>query len=276
MRVLTAAGRLTVALAMLQLVSYACQAGAPSAEPRLGLLADPCAENPDTWQGNPSAWRSYDFGQRCRYRAENARLPPPTPKRAIFIGDSITESWLAADPALFTNDTLNRGISSQTSEQMLVRFRSDVIELKPGVVHIMAGTNDVAGNNGPTSLGYYQGSIRTMVEEALAHHIRVVLATIPPSAHIPWRPELERPAEAVRTINKWLGDYARCAQVVFVDYTAVLSDPRGGIKPDLAKDDVHPTPAGYAVMSPLARAAISRALSQPPPAGLPSADCAAR
>jgi lysophospholipase L1-like esterase len=252
----------------------AAQPQPPPPEPRVGVLPDPCFENPDTWRGNAWAWRSYDFGQLCQYRLENARLPPASAARAVFIGDSITESWRGADPQLFTNDTLNRGISGQTSEQMLVRFRADVIELKPRVVHIMAGINDVAGNNGPTSLAIIEGNIRTMVEQALLHHIRVVLATIPPSARIPWRTELEHPAETIATINKWLRDYAQCEHLVFADYTTVLGDPRGGIKPGLSTDGVHPSPAGYAAMTPLARAALARAMVQPAPAAsAPSPGC---
>ena len=179
------------------------------------------------------------------------------------IGDSITEAWREADPQLFTNDTLNRGISGQTSEQMLVRFRSDVIEVKPSVVHIMAGTNDVAGNSGPTSVAVFQGNIRSMVQEALLHHIRVVLASVPPSARIPWRTEIEQPADTIAAMNDWLRDFAQCERLVFVDYTAVLDDGKGGIKPGLSTDGVHPTHAGYTVMDPPARAAIARALSEP-------------
>ena len=240
--------------------------------PHVGVLADPCSENPGTWQGNPDAWRMYDWSQRCHYWHENAHLPPATTARVVFIGDSITEAWREADPQLFTNDTLNRGISGQTSEQMLVRFRSDVIDLSPSVVHIMAGTNDVAGNNGPTSLAVFQGNIRSMVEEALLHDIRVVLASVPPSARIPWRAEIRQPADTIASMNRWLREYAQCRHLLFVDYAAVLDDGRGGMKPALSTDGVHPTHAGYAVMGPLARSAISRAMSAPLPS-VPHADC---
>lgn len=248
----------------------------PTAAPRVGVLADPCSENPDTRQGNPDAWRAYDWSQRCRYWYENAQLPPASPARVVFIGDSITEAWREADPALFTNDILNRGIGGQTSEQMLVRLRSDVIDLHPSVVHIMAGTNDVAGNNGPTSLAVFQGNIRSMVEEALLHQIRVVLASVPPSARIAWRTEIERPADTIAAMNSWLREYAQCEHLVFVDYTAVLDDGRGGIKPGLSPDGVHLTHAGYAALGPLARAAIARAISGPLPSISPRAVCGAQ
>jgi lysophospholipase L1-like esterase len=239
-------------------------------EPRMGVLADPCLDNPDTWQGNPDAWRALDWAQRCRYWRENAHLPPPSTARVVFIGDSITEAWRSADPQLFTNDTLNRGIGGQTSDQILLRFRSDVIQLQPRVVHIMAGTNDVAGNNGPTSLAFIQGNIRSMVEAALLHHIHVVLASIPPSVHIPWRAEIERPADTITSINRWLQDYAQCEHLVFVDYTTVLGDGQGGIKPELSPDGVHPSAAGYTAMGPLARAALAHALSEAESAALPA------
>jgi len=238
----------------------------PSAQPRVGVLADPCLEDPDTWRGNPDAWRELDWGQRCRYWRENTRLVAAGTARVVFIGDSITEAWGQADPQLFTHGILNRGIGGQTSDQMRVRFRSDVIDLEPRVVHIMAGTNDVAGNTGPTSLAFVQGNIRSMVEEALLHHIRVVIAAIPPAAHIPWRGEIERPDLTIAAMGEWLRAYARCQHVEFVDYGAVLGDGRGGIKPGLSFDGLHPTPAGYALMTPVARAAVARALSQPAPA----------
>jgi lysophospholipase L1-like esterase len=239
------------------------------------VLADPCVEGPDTWQGNPDAWRALDWGQRCRYWRENRRLPSASPALVVFIGDSITEAWKEADPQLFSVGTLNRGIGGQSSDQMLVRFRSDVLELEPRVVHIMAGINDVAGNTGPTSLAFMQGNIKSMVEEALLHHIRVVIASIPPAAHIPWRAAIEQPALTIADMNRWLRGYARCEHVEFADYAAVLGDGRGGIKPELSSDGVHPTPAGYAVMTPLARAAIARALAKPVPEGRPRTDCGA-
>ncbi len=215
----------------------------------------------------------YDWSQRCRYWDENAHLPPASTERVVFIGDSITEAWREADPELFTNDTLNRGISGQTSDQMVLRFRSDVIDLAPSIVHIMAGTNDVAGNTGPTSLSIFQGNIRSMVEAALLHHIRVVLASVLPAERIPWRTEIERPADTIAAMNNWLRSYAQCEHLVFVDYAGALEDGQGGIKPKLSTDGVHPAVAAYAVMTPLARAAIARARANPVPSGATRAGC---
>lgn len=278
-RGLRLSGRIALSLAA-GLFIEACEPSRPAhpeASPapvlQVGVHADPCVQNPDTWQGNLDAWRANDWGQRCQYWRENAHLPPPSPARIVFIGDSLTENWREADPQLFSNDTLNRGISGQTSEQMLVRFRSDVIDLKPSVVHIMAGTNDVAGNGGPTSLTVMRGNVRSMVEQALSHHIRVVLASILPASHIPWRAQIGRPAETIAVMNRWLHDYAQCANLVFADYTAVLADEQGGMKPGMSIDGVHPAGAGYAAMGPVARAAIARALSAPLPTGPPPADC---
>jgi len=244
------------------------------AEPQVGVLTDPCAEDPDKWRGNPEAWRELDWGQRCRYFRQNLHLAASAGARVVFIGDSITESWADADPGLFANGFVNRGISGQTSDQMLVRFRSDVIALEPLVVHIMAGTNDVAGNMGPTSLGIIEGNIRSMVEQALLHHIRVVIASVPPATHIPWRAQIERPDIVIARLNGWLRDYARCQRAVFVDYAAVLGDGHGGMKGEFSPDGVHPNPAAYAAMTPLARAAIARAMAQPA-RRTPRTDCRA-
>ncbi len=244
----------------------------PEALP-VGVVPDPCAQGPDNWQGNPEAWRIYDWSQRCRYWQENAHLPPASTERVVFIGDSLTEAWREADPELFTKDTLNRGISGQTSDQMLLRFRSDVIDLGPGVVHIMAGINDVAGNAGPTSVAIFQSNIRSMVEAALLHHIRVVLASILPADLIPWRSEIANPAQTIAVMNHWLRSYAQCEHLVFVDYAAALDDGQGGMNPGLSTDGLHPAGPGYAVMTPLARAAIAQARSQPVPSGPTGVSC---
>jgi lysophospholipase L1-like esterase len=206
-------------------------------------------------------WRALDWGQRCRYWRENADLPPPSRARVVFLGDSITEAWKASDPLLFLHDILDRGISGQTTAQMLVRFRTDVIELRPRVVHIMAGTNDIAGNTGPTSLALIERNIESMVEQAQCHHIQVMLASIPPAARIPWSPRVA-PAENIVAINRWLRNYAKRQRIVFVDYYAVLSDDRGGFKASLSDDGVHPNAAGYIAMGPLARAGLKRVMSE--------------
>jgi lysophospholipase L1-like esterase len=200
-----------------------------------------------------------DFFGLCHFRNENARLGPPTASRVVFFGDSITELWQASDPKLFSENTVNRGISGQTTAQMLGRFHHDVIALRPRVVHIMAGTNDLAGNTGPTTLAWIQANIRGMVDLARAHGIAVVLAAIPPATHFNWRPSIQ-PAAQIAALNAWIRDYAATEKLVFVDYGAVLGDGRGGLEARLSADGVHPSPAAYALMRPLAERALRAAL----------------
>jgi lysophospholipase L1-like esterase len=143
---------------------------------------------------------------------------------------------------------------------MIVRMRSDVLELGPAVVHIMAGTNDLAGNRGPTTIALIEGNLATLAELARAHGIRVVLASVPPAAGFPWQPGL-RPADDIRAINAWLHDYARREHFGYVDYGTVLDDGQGGLKKEYSGDGVHPNAAGYAVMEPLFEAAVAKALA---------------
>ena len=196
-----------------------------------------------------------DFFGLCRYREENAKLGPPKGRRVVFFGDSITELWRAADPELFSGETLNRGISGQTTAQMLGRFRHDVIALRPRVVHIMAGTNDLAGNTGPTEFPWIQANIRSMVELARANGIGVVLAAVPPAIHFNWRPSI-RPVTQIEALNAWIKDYAAAEKLGFVDYGVILGDGTGGMKAELSPDGVHPNPAAYSRMRPLAEAAL--------------------
>ena len=179
--------------------------------------------------------------------------------RAVFLGDSITENWHAADPSLFTGDFVNRGIGGQTSPQMLLRFYADVLGLHPRVVHIMAGTNDLAGNTGPYSEQQYKDNIRAMCDLALANGVRVVLAGIPPTTGFPWRPAL-RPGPQIVELNAWLQRYAAQRKMIYVDYAAVLAQPDGAMRADLSHDGVHPNRSGYALMRPLAEHAIAAAL----------------
>jgi lysophospholipase L1-like esterase len=138
---------------------------------------------------------------------------------------------------------------------MVLRFFQDVIELRPKVVHIMAGTNDVAGNTGPTTDEEFENNVRAMTELAHGHHIRVVIASIPPASVFSWKPEL-KPAERIKRLNSWLKDYARQTQSRYVDYYAVLTDGQGGMKPQLSSDGVHPNRDGYAAMKAFAEKAL--------------------
>jgi lysophospholipase L1-like esterase len=204
-----------------------------------------------------------DWAQLLHYRDEDMRLPPPSPAapRVIFIGDSITASWHLSDLGLSRLEVLNRGISGQTTPQMLVRFRQDVVRLRPAVVHILAGTNDLAENTGPTTLAAIEDNLRSMVELAQANHIRVVLASVLPALDYPWRRGLQ-PAPRILALNSWMRAYASQRKLIYVDYFSELADSRRGLPPALSEDGVHPNEAGYGQMRPFARHAIMWALEQ--------------
>jgi lysophospholipase L1-like esterase len=201
-----------------------------------------------------------DWAWLGRYRAADQALEASGQRpEVVFIGDSITQGWTDKAPAFFHAGVVGRGISGQTSPQMLVRFRQDVLDLRPRVVHIMMGTNDIAGNTGPMSTEETEANFMTMAELARAHGIGVVIASIPPAASFPWKPGVET-VEKIRALNGWLRAYAERIGAVYADYTAVLDDGRGGMRPGLASDGVHPTSAGYALMAPVAEKAIAEAL----------------
>lgn len=201
-----------------------------------------------------------DFAGLCRYRAANRQLPPPGDHRVVFFGDSITEAWSRVDPAFFAGDRINRGISGQTTAQMIGRFRADVIELRPAVVHIMAGTNDIAGNTGPTSLEAIEDNIRSMAELARVHGIAVVIGSVLPARRFDWRPQIE-PTASIAALNERLRTYAAQQGFGFADYHRPLDDGSGGLAADKAADGVHPTSSGYALMEPIADKAIADVLN---------------
>lgn len=210
-----------------------------------------------------SAWQKRvmlaDFSGLCKYQDANAVLPAASDHRVIFFGDSITELWGLRVPDLFTNDVVNRGISGQTTLQMIGRFRADVIVLHPKLVHIIAGTNDIAGNTGPTSLERIESNIETMVDLAQLHGVKVIIGATPPAAKFSWRPEIDSVA-TITAYNVWLKAFAERKGVTFIDYNAALNDGTGGIPAALSEDGVHPNAAGYAVMNPLVRKVIADSL----------------
>lgn len=224
------------------------------AEALVGIVDEPCSAMMRD-QAATAERAKQDWPNLCRYRESNKSLTHSP--EVVFMGDSITENWLAADPSLFSDQVIDRGISGQTTSQMLLRFFADVIDLHPKVVHILAGTNDVAGNTGPTRVQDYRNSIEAMVELARTHHIRVVLGSIPPVATFPWRPEVT-PVYIIKALNRWLKNYANSNGVQFVDYYSALVDGNGGLKASLSPDGVHPNSDGYAVMRPLVLAAIHK------------------
>lgn len=204
-----------------------------------------------------------DWAGLSRYREENARLGPPRPgeDRVVFLGDSITEGWKPTVPAFFEGRPyVDRGIGGQTTPQMLVRFHQDVIALEPQVVVILAGTNDVAGNTGPSTPEMILGNLISMAELARTHGIKVVLASVLPVLDFPWRPGLE-PAPKIVALNVLIRDLAERSGIVYLDYYSAMADSSGGLKRELGADGVHPNRAGYDVMGPLAEKAIGKALS---------------
>lgn len=212
-----------------------------------------------------------DWAWTARYREANAaELASSARPRIVLLGDSITQGWYDLDRAFFTPGRIGRGIGGQTTSQMLLRLRQDVIDLKPDVVQIMAGTNDIASNTGPMTDEQIEGNFRSMVELAQAHGIRVILASIPPADEFPWRPGLDTGPRIVR-LNAWLKDYAKRTGLVYADYWTALKGEGLGAAPGLTKDHVHPTPEGYAVMDKVAEVAFRAALAKPAPRPLASA-----
>jgi lysophospholipase L1-like esterase len=198
-----------------------------------------------------------DWPFLVRYRDQNRELAASGARvDAVFLGDSITEGWLSKAAAFFIPGRVCRGIGGQTTPQMLLRFRQDVIDLKPRIVHIMAGTNDIAGNTGPSTLKMIQDNFLCMTEIAMANKLRLIFASIPPASEYPWRPGLD-PVTPIAALNAWLKDHARRVHATYADYFAVMSDGNGGMRDGLSSDHVHPTEAGYAIMRPVAEAALA-------------------
>ncbi|MEI8299692.1 MAG: GDSL-type esterase/lipase family protein [Pseudomonadota bacterium] len=200
-----------------------------------------------------------DWPGLCRYPAENLSDRARGPVSIVFMGDSITEFWKPASPAFFGPGVLDRGISGQVSGQMLLRFQADVVALQPKVVHILAGTNDAAGNTGPQRPVDVENNLRAMVELAGVHHIRVVLGTIPPADHFFWQQGLD-PRVRIAEVNAWIRAYAKEKRLGLVDYYAALATADGALAAELSNDGVHPNQAGYAVMEKLARPVLDSAL----------------
>ncbi len=260
----------------------------------LALAAAACAQQPANptpaapatdWTTQHNRQLLEDYPWLARFRAIDAALPVPAPgeQRIVYMGDSITENWqhdgVPVTPTLPTNLAnpgnpanpanpgdgawvkINRGISGQTSPQMLLRFRQDAIDLKPSVVLLLAGTNDIAANTGPMTLEDTENNIASMADLAEVHHIPMVLCSVLPAVDFPWHPGLA-PAEKIKTLNAWIKAYAAQHHLVYADYWSAMADPAGGLPANLSKDGVHPNSAGYAIMNPLADAAIRQALAQ--------------
>jgi lysophospholipase L1-like esterase len=214
------------------------------------------------WNAWFRGWLLRDFGMIGYYADDNAKLlASGEPVDIVFLGDSITEGWFDKRPAFFTRGRVGRGIGGQTSSQMVLRMMSDVVALKPKAVHIMAGTNDIAGNTGPMTPQMTEDNIRAMSDIARAHGIKVLLASIPPAASFPWRPGLET-RKPIAAMNAWLKQYAHQSGATWVDYWPVLDDGTGAIRSGLASDGVHPTEAGYDAMATVIEPILRRVLAK--------------
>jgi lysophospholipase L1-like esterase len=207
-----------------------------------------------------------DWAALNRYREENAALPPISngEQRVVFYGDSITDGWgrrAGTGPFFPGKPYVNRGISGQTTPQMLVRFQQDVVHLHPAVVVILAGTNDIAGNTGPSTAQMIEDNFTSMASIARQSGIKVVLASITPAFAYPWKPAVQPVAE-IRELNQWLQNLCASNGYTYLDYFSSMSDDQGGMLPGYSVDGVHPTAKGYAVMAPLAESAIAQALQK--------------
>ena len=219
----------------------------------------------DQYRASRIAVFTDDYGQLGRYRAANAELKPAAAgeNRVVFFGDSITDGWRLE--AYFPGKPyVNRGIGGQTTPQMLVRFRQDVIDLKPKVVVILAGTNDIAGNTGPMRSEDIEANLASMAELAKAHGIQVVFCAVLPVHNYTEKSHdffAQRPPARILELNRWLKEYSGNNGVTYVDYFSALVDDKGLLRGDLAEDGLHPNDAGYKIMAPLAEAGIQKALA---------------
>ncbi len=203
-----------------------------------------------------------DYANFARYRDANRQLGAPAAgeKRVVFIGNSITEGWVKFFPAMFAGKPyIGRGIGGQTTPQMLVRFHADVVALKPAVVVILGGTNDIAGNTGPSTLEMIEDNLQAMTEIAQANGIKVVLSSVLPVFDYPWKRGLT-PAPKIVALNVWMKAYAARVGATYLDYHGAMRDERDGLRAGLGDDGVHPNEAGYRIMAGLVDTAIADAL----------------
>ncbi len=200
-----------------------------------------------------------DWPALSRYAADNAKL---TSSQVVFMGDSITDAWIKRSPKFFEDHPgyIDRGISGQTTPQMLIRFRPDVIALKPKVVVILAGTNDIAGNTGPMTLDMIEDNFRSMVELAKVNGIKVVMSSVMPVCDYITLQTARRPPAKIIALNEWLKDYAAKNKLVYLDYYSAMLDDQKMLKKEITYDGLHPNEAGYAIMEPMAEKSIAIAL----------------
>jgi lysophospholipase L1-like esterase len=253
----------SICIFLLLSISTLAQQPAPAPVPTPGIPSTGFA-GLDGYRARRIAVFTDDYGQLARYREANAALASPAAgeKRVVFFGDSITDGWKLAD--YFPGKPyVNRGISGQTTPQMLVRFRQDVIDLHPKVVVVLAGTNDIAGNTGPMRNEDIESNYASMAELARANGIRMVLSSVLPVHNYTEKARdffAQRPRERILALNEWLKDYCARNHLVYLDYFSALVDDQDMLKRELADDGLHPNDAGYKIMAPLAEKAIAKAL----------------
>ncbi|UWX59013.1 SGNH/GDSL hydrolase family protein [Chryseobacterium oranimense] len=208
-----------------------------------------------------NAQSAVDFANLARYKDDNTTILNSKKKvDVVFMGNSITEGWVKSHPEFFSeNNYTGRGISGQTTSQMLLRFQNDVVALKPRLVVINAGTNDIAENTGIYNPDFTFNNIKAMADIAKSNGIKVIIASVLPAAAFPWRKEIIDAPQKVDALNSKLKQYAQSNKLIFVDYNTAMRDAKGGMREGLAKDGIHPTPAGYAIMEPLIKNAINKA-----------------
>jgi lysophospholipase L1-like esterase len=251
-------------------IAFPGQYAASPAEWKYAVVPSGCARFSGDEKAACLEFVASDYGRLARYAEANKALAPRRAgdSRVVFFGDSITDNWSRAGYGGFFpgKPYVNRGIGGQTTSQMLLRFRADVIALQPDAVVILAGTNDIAGNSGPVTDEVIESNLATMAELAKLHRIRVVLASLLPVADDKRDPSgnpitrtKQRPPERLRAVNAWMADYARRNGHVYLDYFTATADAGGALRADLNADGLHPSAAGYAVMAPLAERAITQA-----------------
>jgi lysophospholipase L1-like esterase len=256
---------LFLCIAIIVEAAVAQQPPQQSPEPQSLTVAVPPSGFPGLDRYRASRIKVYmnDFGELSRYREANAALPAIArgEGRVVFFGDSITDGW-KIDESFPGKPYVNRGIGGQTTSQMLVRFRQDVVNLRPKVVVILAGTNDIAGNSGPIANEDIEANYSDIAELAKANHIRVVFSSILPVNNYTERAKeffAQRPMERILALNRWLQDYCQQNHLIYLDYFSAVVDEKGMLKRELAEDGLHPNKAGYAIMAPLAEKAIAKA-----------------
>ena len=243
---------------VLILSSFAAAQQAPSPET--------AAQKLEQWKQSRASLYMNDFGELNRYREANQTLPPPAKNedRVVFFGDSITDGW-NLEKWFPGKPYVNRGISGQTTSQMLVRFHQDVVALQPKAVVILAGTNDIAGNSGPIALPDIEANLTSIADIARQNHIAVVISSVTPvNDYTPSSLDFfaTRPPEKIVELNRWLKDYCEKHDIIYLDYFSAMVNKDGLMKRELANDGLHPNDAGYALMAPMVSAAIEKALHQ--------------